>query len=181
MPEILRGEKFYLKKGLEEADYPLILRGYTDLEVINYVSFALETIKFKTVQEAKEFTLEVEGQIIFGIYTPEDAFIGYTTLSEFDGKDECEFSIFILDKNYWGKGIGLEATKMMLAYAFDKLGIRKVVLYTSEYHKRAIELYKKAGFQEKKKIPNDRVVFENGGWLLSGTILMEIKSKDFVK
>lgn len=181
MPEILKGEKIYLKEGLREEDYPVILRGYKNLEVINYVSFAIETIKFKTIEEAKKFTLEVDNQIIFGIYTYENIFIGYATLSEFDGKDECEFAIFILDQNYWGRGIGLEATELIIDYAFEKLGIRKIVLYVSEYHERAIKLYEKVGFKKKKFIPDDREIFKDGGWLLSGTVLMEIKNKNLKK
>lgn len=180
MPEIIKGEKIYLKEGLREEDYPLIFKGYTDLEVVNYVSFAIETIKFKTVEEAKNFTLEVDNQIIFGIYTYDNIFVGYATLSEFDGKDECEFAIFILDKNYWGRGIGFEATKLVIGYAFEKLGIRKIVLYTSEYHDRAIRLYEKVGFRKKRMIPDDREIFKDGGWLLSGTVLMEMKKNEFI-
>lgn len=181
--KILKGEKVYIQEGLKEEDYPLILSGYTNLEVINFVNFAKQSVAFKTVEEAKSFALAPEepDQLIFGIYTYEDAFIGYTTLSEFKEKTECEFAIFILNKQYWVKGIGAEVTRLILDYAFNGLGIEKVVLTTSEYHEKAIALYERIGFKKTKLIPNDREIFLNGKWVLSGTVEMEIKKSEFGK
>ena len=83
----------------------------------------------KNTQELKEFISELENGIIFGIYSClDDKFIGYTSLSDFREKEECEFGIFILDKNYQGKGLGKEVTKLMLEYAFNDLEIEKVIL-----------------------------------------------------
>ena len=174
---ILKGEKIYIKEGLREEDYLFILKGYTDLEVVSFVYFAKEASQFKTVEETKNFVNGIEGETVFGIYTNENKFIGYTTLEPED-ENVCEYSIFILDKNYWGKGIGEEVTKMMLNYAFNKLRFEKVILTVSEHHQKAIELYERMGFTKTKLIPNDREIFLDGKWFLSGTIKMEkIKTK----
>ncbi|MDD4531714.1 MAG: GNAT family N-acetyltransferase [Candidatus Pacebacteria bacterium] len=169
---ILKGEKIYLKEGLREADYELILKGYTDLSVVGFVSFAKKSVELKTVAEAKKFFHEIEPEIVFGIYNSDDKFIGYTSLEKIED-DEYEFSVLILNKDYWGKGIGEEASRMTLNYAFNDLGAKKVVLYTSEFHDKAIALYERMGFQKTKTIPNDREIYMNGQWIKSGTVEME--------
>jgi RimJ/RimL family protein N-acetyltransferase len=170
---ISRGNKIYLQEGLREEDYALVLQGLTDVAVIGLVSFAKDTTKFKTIAEAKKFVYRTPGETIFGIYTSEDKFIGYTTL-EPEGDDVCEYAIYILDKNYWSQGIGEEVTKLMLDYAFAVLKFKKVVLSASECHQKAIMLYEKMGFQKTKLIPNDREIFLDGQWTLGGTVEMEI-------
>lgn len=177
---ILQGEKMYLKEGLSGENYPLLLKWFGDIKLMSYVSFVKQALELKTIDELKKLLAEVENGSVFGIYTYEDKFIGYTSLSDFKGKDECEFSIFILDDNYWGKGIGQEATKLTLEYAFNNLGMKKVTLETSEFHDVAIKLYEKAGFKKTALIPQDRTIFHNGRWVLSGTVWMEIKKEEFI-
>jgi RimJ/RimL family protein N-acetyltransferase len=171
----IKGEKIYLKKDLREDNYPLLLEWFGDLEVMKYIGWVKRGLALKDVDELKEFISELEDGVIFGIYDHEDTFIGYTSLSDFDGKEECEFGIFILDKNYWGRGIGLEVTKLMLDYAFDQLEMKKVILSTSEFHSKGTRLYEKAGFEKVELIPSDRTIFHNDKWVLSGTVIMEIK------
>lgn len=171
---ILKGEKIYLKEGIRKEDYSLILKGFTEINVIGFVSFAKESIKLKTAEEAKKFFHEIESEIVFGIYTFEDQFIGYTSLEKMEN-GEYEFGILILDKNYWGKGIGEEATKLTLKYAFNNLGLSRIFLNVSELHKNAIALYEKMGFCKTKIIPNDREIYLDGKWKKSGTVEMEIK------
>lgn len=173
----LAGEKIYLKEGLAEENYPRLLEWFHDLEIMGYIGWVKKGLALKDVLELKAYIAELEDGIIFGIYDYADKFIGYTSLSDFVGKEECEFGIFILDKNYWGKGIGLEITNLMLDYAFNDLQMEKVILTTSEFHENAIKLYEKAGFKKTKLIPNDRTIFHNGEWVLSGTVEMKIENR----
>lgn len=173
----MKTDKIYLKKGLTEENYPLLLEWFHDLETMQYVGWVKTGLALKDVEELKKFVAELEDGIIFGIYDNNDQFIGYTSFSDFVGKEECEFGIFILDRNYQGKGIGTDVTKLMLKYAFSELGIKKIVLSTSELHTKAIALYEKAGFKKAKIIPSDRMIFHNGKWVLSGTVEMEIEKE----
>lgn len=174
---ILNGGKIYLKEGLRGEDYPLVLKGYQDLGVIGFVNFAKIVSQFKDVEEAKEFVNGIENETVFGIYASEDKFIGYATL-EPEGEDACEYAIFILDKKYWGEGIGEEVTKIMLDYVFNNLGFKKATLTVAELHEKAITLYEEMGFKKVKIIPNDREIFLNGKWIKSGTLEMEFINKN---
>lgn len=169
----LQGNQIYLKENLSEENYPWLLKWLTDIEIISYLYSAKRLINFKTLKDIKNFLAEEKDELFWEIYTQNNAFVGYTSLSSFQGKEHCEFSVFILDKNYWGKGIGLEVIKLMLNYAFGELGMKKVVLETSEFHQSAIRLYEQAGFKKVKIVPNDRTVFHDGEWVLSGSVVME--------
>ncbi|MDD5463771.1 MAG: GNAT family protein [Candidatus Moranbacteria bacterium] len=163
-----------------EENYSLILNAFHDIDVVKYLSFAKQALALNDVNDLKDFIAEFEGESIFEIYDYDDKFIGYTFLSDFKEKEECEFGIFILDKNYWGKGIGSEVTRLMLEYAFNELNFEKVVLSTSEFSHAAINIYEKAGFNKIELLPEDRTIFHEDKWFLSGTILMEIKRADFI-
>ena len=175
----LKGNKIYLKTGLKHSDYKKLLKYFTDIEVMRYICFAKKTVNFNKVGEVIDFWKGRKDVKLFGIYTRKGKFIGYTDI--IGGKKSREFGIIIGDKKYWGKGIGFEATKLILDYCFNKLKLNKVTLTTSEFNKRAIKLYKKLGFKTTKTIPKGRVVFYNNKWLLSGTIAMETKKEKIIK
>ena len=177
---ILRGKQIYLKEHLLEENYSLILNAFHDIEFVKYLSFAKQALALNDINDLKDFIAEFEGESIFEIYDYNNKFIGYTFLSDFKEREECEFGIFILDKNCWGKGIGSEVTRLMLEYAFNELNFEKVVLSTSEFNHAAINIYEKAGFKRIELLSEDRVIFHNDKWVLSGTVLMEIKKEDFI-
>lgn len=173
----LIGDKIYLKENISEENYPLLLQWFNDLEVVGYLYSAKRISEFKTVQDAKEFLAEEKDEIFWEIYANDGKFIGYASLCDFREKERCEFSVFILNKKYWGKGLGTEVTKIMVKHAFKELGIKTVILETSEFNQGAISVYEKVGFKKIKVVPNDRTVFHNGKWMKSGSVVMEIKNE----
>ena len=60
----------------------------------------------------------------------------------------AELGMGIGEADCWGKGYGTEATRLLLDYAFDALGLRNVLLTTFSYNERAIRAYRRAGFKE---------------------------------
>ncbi len=173
-------KQIYLKESLSDENYPLLLKWLSDLEIIGYVYSAKRMVEFKTINDVKSFLAEEKDEIFWEIYTQDDKFIGYTSLCSFQEKEQCEFNIFILDKNYWGKGIGLEVIELILEHAFNEMGMKKVVLETSEFHKDAIKLYEKAGFNKIETIASDRTIFHNGEWVLSGSVIMSLNKIEII-
>lgn len=55
-------------------------------------------------------------------------------------------TIFIGDKNCWGKGYGTDALRVVLRYAFGPMELRRVELHVFDFNQRAIRSYEKAGF-----------------------------------
>jgi RimJ/RimL family protein N-acetyltransferase len=50
------------------------------------------------------------------------------------------------EREYWGRGYGTDAMRVMLRFAFTELNLRRVSLTVYEYNRRAIRSYEKAGF-----------------------------------
>jgi RimJ/RimL family protein N-acetyltransferase len=57
------------------------------------------------------------------------------------------FHITIGERDAWGRGLGTEATQLMLQHAFERLGLHRVGLAVFSYNTRAIRAYEKAGFR----------------------------------
>jgi len=62
--------------------------------------------------------------------------------------------IGIGEPDYWGKGYGTEAMKLVLRYAFLELNLHHVSLDVFDYNARAIHSYEKAGFTIEGRMRN---------------------------
>jgi RimJ/RimL family protein N-acetyltransferase len=85
---------------------------------------------------------------MFGIHAlADDRLVGFI---ELDGvmfpHGEAFVGIGVGDREFWGKGYGTDAMKVILSYAFLEFNLRRVSLNTFEYNPRAIRSYEKAGF-----------------------------------
>jgi RimJ/RimL family protein N-acetyltransferase len=63
------------------------------------------------------------------------------------GSRDAFVGLGIGERDFWGKGYGTEAMKLVLHYAFLELNLRRVTLNVFEYNGRAIRSYEKAGFR----------------------------------
>lgn len=59
-----------------------------------------------------------------------------------------DLGLLIGNKNYWGKGIGTEACKLAINYAFEQMCVRKIYLAVYENNPKAAHLYEKLGFKQ---------------------------------
>ena len=77
----------------------------------------------------------------------EDQLIGgmFLEVVDWSGRDSS-VAIFIGEREYWGKGYGTDAMRLLLQYAFYELNLRRVSLGVFEYNPRAIRSYEKVGF-----------------------------------
>jgi len=73
--------------------------------------------------------------------------IGYLSLKGVrDGGTGAEIGFAIMDRNYRGRGLGVEALKQAAAYAFDELELSLLVLTVFPDNAPAIRAYEKVGF-----------------------------------
>lgn len=85
----------------------------------------------------------------FTIYTLYDMRpIGMTSLSDISPEHaSCQHGIMIGERDTWGHGYGTEVTQLMLAYAFDVLGMQNVLLSVYASNTRGLRAYERAGFR----------------------------------
>jgi diamine N-acetyltransferase len=75
-----------------------------------------------------------------------DTYIGNIQLLNITDKS-AELHLFIGNKLFWGKGIGYQATALILKYAFFERNIELVHLQVHPANIPAISIYEKAGFE----------------------------------
>ena len=73
--------------------------------------------------------------------------IGHARLHQLDTANRrARYAIGIFDPTCWDRGLGTEATVLVLGYAFNMLNLHRVDLRVLAYNQRAIRAYTKAGF-----------------------------------
>ncbi len=90
--------------------------------------------------------------LFLGIFFKENQkHIGTIKLEPVDLKNcKATLGLLIGDKDYWGKGIGKEATALLVDYGFNKLKLKEVNLGVISDNKAAVRVYEKAGFKVEK-------------------------------
>ena len=98
----------------------------------------------------------------FAIETLEDnKYIGGCGINNIDWKNSVAVvGIFIGDKNYWGKGYGTDAMKILVSFIFDQLNIHKIKLHVFSFNQRAIRSYEKCGFKTEGILRDE--IFKDG-------------------
>lgn len=101
--------------------------------------------------------------------------IGSVYLRDIDYEKKCaEYGIFIGEDVAVGKGYGTQATKKVIAYAFETLGLKRIYLKVFADNLNAIQSYKDVGF----KVTNYKkdAIEKNG--VFRDLIFMELKNSN---
>ncbi len=90
---------------------------------------------------------------VFAIHTlADDKLIGQIGLWLGHPHGEGYVWILIGDREYWGKGFGTDAMRVLLCYAFQELNLHRVALRTFGFNTRAIRSYEKVGFVHEGRV-----------------------------
>jgi len=143
---IMIGNQVYLRI-LELSDIVTTQRWINDPEISEIMGY-LPVKSLKQQEQWYQTLVNDNTRYVFAICLREkDQHIGNVALGNIDYVNRnAMFSIFIYDKQYRGRGLGLEATHLILDFAFDRLNLHKVYLRTSEEFAAAIKMYEKMGF-----------------------------------
>lgn len=81
------------------------------------------------------------------IRSADDAYLGEVVLNDLDPDNESVgFRIALASADVFGRGYGTEATRAVVAHAFDDLGLHRVGLEVFANNPRAQRSYEKSGF-----------------------------------
>lgn len=69
-----------------------------------------------------------------------------------DGR--AEYYITLGERAFQGRGIAKEATKLLLSFGFDQMGLQEIYLYTEIDNLPAQRLFERCGFVKKERIAN---------------------------
>ena len=128
---------------------PLYQRWMNDPAVVRTVWASLRPLLLEDEQQWYDQKIGATDTVLFQIYI-RDGWrpIGNAGLLELEHQHGvAEFGILIGEKDCWDQGYGTEATRLILDYAFNVLGLHNVMLSVYDYNRRGVRAYEKAGFK----------------------------------
>jgi diamine N-acetyltransferase len=147
-PILVSGERVGLGPLRREL-IPTYARWQADLEVLRGVGLRGQVPRMETTQAWYEQATKPEStDVHFTIYDLDDlAPVGTAVLVRVDRHaGTAEFGITIGERR--SQGLGTEATRLVLDWAFTVMGLHNVLLVTFSWNLAAIRAYTKAGFRE---------------------------------
>jgi RimJ/RimL family protein N-acetyltransferase len=85
--------------------------------------------------------------------------IGMMGIHRINWKDRtANTGAFIGEKQYWGKGYGTDAKMVLIDYAFNTLGLRKLSSHVYAFNERSIAYSKHCGYVEEGRLIRQRFI-----------------------
>ncbi len=138
----MKGEKVEIR-SFELSDLPLFDRWLSDIHGRHFL-LSRATSRESDIKELVESPCNIVGIVTLPDQTP----IGAITYLNYDSvQRKAELRKLIGDKNWRGKGLAKEATRLWLEYGLGQLRLRKVFLDTLDTNLHNIKLNEDLGFQ----------------------------------
>lgn len=107
---------------------------------------------------------DAEDMVFFIIATTSNnEAIGYVQLSSIDKFNQFAYLGICLAKEFWGFGYAKESVDLLNEYAINILNLRKTLLLVRHDNHRAINFYKKTGFDEIGTLKKHHLI--QGDWI----------------
>ncbi len=151
---VLEGENITLRLMNEEDTENIIRWRNQDFVRRNFIyqkSFSKEGH-----QQWKKNMIDTGKAVQFIISAKGGHPIGSVYLRDIDRvHKKAEYGIFIGEKDALGKGYGTQAARIIIHYAFEQLGLHKLMLRLLADNKQAYKSYEKAGFVQEAYLKDE--------------------------
>jgi RimJ/RimL family protein N-acetyltransferase len=146
-PAVIRGRQVLLRRPRPD-DLPAVRRWYGDPEIARLTRYQTRPMSEAEIDMFFRGRLLAPDALAYAIAElPTERLIGFTTFSGLDPDNgSVLYHVTIGERDAWGRGLGTEATELMLDHAFERLGLHRVGLTVFGFNERAIRAYEKAGF-----------------------------------
>ncbi len=144
-------------RQLKLSDVPELMKHWNDPELRQYVDQGLfpMTEEQETEWIKKTHSDMMSGKAYFFGFEYNKKFIGSVGLMNVNNVARyATMGITIYNKAYWGKGLGTEAVRFILEYAFNILNLKTVHLEVWSDNERAYKAYERAGFKKQGRKRN---------------------------
>lgn len=150
--------RVYLK-SLSEGDADALAENANDYEIVYniaelgrfpYPYRKTDALNF-IARSAEEARMKVGLHLAVHL-VENDAFMGMCGIKDINPETKsCELGYWI-GRKYWGHGYGREAARLMVAYAFGRLGIKKILAVSFIFNDRSQKLLTLLGFHNETEV-----------------------------
>jgi len=172
---ILEGEKVRLRP-VQERDLPQFVRWLQDRELTRWLAAIGDPPSLEEEYDWWHDKRADPDSILWAIDSPEGRLVGTVELRLTMRAERAEMGIAIHDKAQWNKGLGTDAARLVVDYAFEELNLNRVELTTDEENARAIRCYEKVGFVREGLLRQHRLV----DGVFGNTLIMGIVRDDWM-
>ncbi|WP_438432601.1 GNAT family N-acetyltransferase [Gorillibacterium sp. sgz500922] len=139
-------------------DAPLIAAWLNDLDVSLPLGGEAYTPTFAE-RTRREIETDAQNHAFLIVHREDGVAIGRCALFGLDLINRSsKAGLFIGEKAYWNRGLGLEALNLLLDYGFNLLNLHSIMLGVFDFNERAIRCYRKAGFRETGRMREARLI-----------------------
>ena len=161
---MLRGERVLLRP-VKRSDISYFLKWFNDPEILQYVGLHLPMTEMSEEKFIEDLgTTRARSDVVLVIEAIEGDStkpIGSCGLHNISPKDHnALFGIVIGEKDYWSKGYGTEAARLLIDYGFQQLNLHRISSGALAFNDRSIKLHKKLCFREEGRLR--QAMFKNG-------------------
>lgn len=169
-------DRVYLR-ALEPEDYKISIEWRNDDEIWNMLGgrkyFVSSAYEKKWVEESIYNSKDVRLAVCL---KQNDLYIGNVYLTDIDNVNRSAIShVLIGNKKYWGKGIALEATKQLLKFAFEELGLHRITALILQSNIGSLKMHEKCGYKEEGILRDS--IWKNGKF--QNQVVMSILDYEF--
>ena len=152
---MLIGERVTLRQ-LDESDADAVWEMVQDAEG-NDLTATTETFTREQIDEWCRSRPDQEERLDLAIVRNDTGdFVGEVVLNEFDPEtDACSFRISLRGPESYGRGVGTEATRLIVAHGLDAIGLSSISLEVLARNPRARAVYDKLGFATVREFDED--------------------------
>jgi RimJ/RimL family protein N-acetyltransferase len=146
-PEFIEGTRVVLRRHVA-ANVTAFQRWYSDPEVARLARYQDGPMRPDEIDRFFQLRALGAESLTMAIHERDtDRLVGSCAFSQVDGENgSAMYHITIGEKDMWGRGLGTEATQLMLDHAFGTLGLHRIALTVFEFNERAIRAYQRCGF-----------------------------------
>lgn len=173
------GQKIYLSPISVKDVSKEYVGWFNDPEVCRYNSHGgARNTRQKTLAYVKSVEKSKTAFVFTIRWKDNAAHIGNVSLQAIDRINRsAEIAIIIGAKDYWGRGVGLEAYQLLLKYGFHDLGLNRISSGQSVKNTAMIKVCQKVGM--KKEALLRQAFYKNG--IYSDIVIYSILKKEFHK
>jgi RimJ/RimL family protein N-acetyltransferase len=159
MKDIFRGELVRLTAESSETVAKSRVRWGRDSEFMRLVES--DPAQLWSEKKYKEWTEKQSEKddgnfFLFSIRTlSDDLFIGAVSIRPLWVDADAWIGIGLGERDYWGRGYGTDAMRLIVQYGFLELNLQRVSLALHTYNERALKSYEKVGFKVEGTIRQD--------------------------